>query len=66
MDAIKERWTILGAIVASIFWLARLEAKLESDLHTRNRLPAIAMSHLSMARRAVMSQTANREWWSNP
>ena len=26
----------------------------------------VAMSHLSRARRAAMSQNANREWWSNP
>ena len=31
MDAIKEWRTILGAIVASIFWLARLEAKVGAN-----------------------------------
>lgn len=31
MDAVKEWWTILGAIVASIFWLARLEAKVGAN-----------------------------------
>ena len=32
MDAIKEWRTILGAIVASIFWLARLEAKVGATI----------------------------------
>ena len=31
MDAIKEWRTILGAIVASIFWLARLGAKVGAN-----------------------------------
>ena len=31
MEAIKEWWAILGAVVGGIFWLAKLEAKVGAN-----------------------------------